>query len=300
MRCPSFAALQPFSFAIGCLCLLLPGARPGATQGDPDGWRTPLPPLKIVGPIHYVGTRGLAVYLISTPAGHIVIDGALPVSGPDIVRSIGALGLKPRDVKLLLTTQAHFDHVGTLGYLKQVTGARVLVMQGDEGIVASGGKTDYLFANEEGSHFPAVTVDEVIHDGHEVALGGTTLKAHRSPGHTPGTTTWTTNVEEAGRTYSVVFLGSTSVNPGTRLVKSPSYPGILEDYRASLRMQASLQPDIFLAAHGVQFDFEAKRARVSREGVKAWVDPDGYRRAIASSKQRFEELVVIEQKQGGK
>jgi metallo-beta-lactamase class B len=210
------------------------------------------------------------------------------------VRSIEALGFAPRDVKVLLITQAHFDHVGTLAHLKTATGARVLVMQGDEGIVASGGKTDYLFGPDAEYHFPKVTVDQVIRDGHEVTLGGVTLKAHRTPGHTPGTTTWTTTIDDGGRSYRVVFAGSTFVNPGTRLVKDPSYVGILEDYRKALRVQESLQPDIFLAAHGTQFDFEGKRSRAGREGVSAWVDPEGFRKGIAASKARLEELVAKE------
>lgn len=263
-------------------------------QDDPDGWREPIEPLKIAGPIHYVGTRGLAVYLVTTPAGHILIDGALPVSGGAIVRSIEALGLKARDVKVLLTTQAHFDHVGTLAHLRKVTGGRVLVMEGDQGIIASGGRTDYLFGPSAEYHFPAVTADEVIRDGHEVTLGGLTLKAHHTPGHTPGTTTWTTTVDDEGRSYRVVFAGSTFVNPGTRLVKAPSYPGILDDYRKALRVLETLQPEIFLAAHGTQFDFEGKRARAAREGARAWVDPEGFRKGVAASRARLEELAAKE------
>lgn len=277
-----------------CASLLtLSGARLPA-QDDPDGWREPTPPLKIVGPIHYVGTRGLAVYLLATPAGHILIDGGTPPSGPTIVAAIEALGFKPRDVKVLLTTQAHFDHVGTLAHLKAATGGRVLIMQGDEGIVAAGGKTDYLFGPSPAYHFPPVAVDEVIRDGQEIGLGGVTLTAHRTPGHTPGTTTYTTTVEEGGRSYRVVFAGSTYVNPGTRLVKAPSYPGIVEDYRTAFRVLEQLQPEIFLAAHGVQFDFEGKRARAKTEGVRAWVDPEGFRKGVAASKARFEELVAAE------
>jgi metallo-beta-lactamase class B len=263
-------------------------------QDDPDGWREAIAPMKIVGPIHYVGTRGLAVYLVTTPAGHVLIDGGLPVSGPAIVRSIEMLGVKPRDVKVLLITQAHFDHVGTLAHLKTSTGGRVVVMRGDESLIASGGTTDYLFGGSPAYHFPPVAADEVIRDGHEISLGGVTLKAHHTPGHTPGTTTWTTTVEDGGRAYRVVVAGSTSVNPGTRLVRDPSYPRILEDYRTALRVQESLRPDIFLAAHGTQFEFEAKRARAAREGVTAWVDPDGYRKAIAASRDRLEALVAKE------
>jgi metallo-beta-lactamase class B len=276
-----------------CVCLVV-ACGVGRAQDDPDGWKRPTPPVKIVGPIHYVGTYGLAVYLIATPEGHIVIDGGVPGSGPDIVRSIEALGFKPTDVKILLTTQAHFDHVGTLAHLKQVTGARVVVMKGDEGLIASGGTSDYLFGPQTDFHFPAVRADEVITDGHVVTLGGVSLTAHHTPGHTPGTTTWTTTVEEGGRTYRVAFAGSTFVNPGTRLVKNPSYPGIEADYRRSFAMLEALPVDMYLAAHAQAFDFHARRERAKAEGPSAYVDPDALRKGVAASKAAFEKLVAGE------
>jgi metallo-beta-lactamase class B len=266
----------------------------GHAQDDPDGWKTPTPALKLVGPIHYVGTYGLAVYLIATPAGHIVIDGGTPVSGADIVRSIEALGFKPTDVKVLLNTQAHFDHVGTLAHLKQVTGGRVVVMKGDEGLIASGGTSDYVFGPDARFHFPPVEADEVITDGHVVTLGGVSLTARHTPGHTPGTTTWTMTIEEGGRPYRVVFAGSTFVNPGTRLVKRPSYAGIEADYRRSFAMLEALPVDIPLGAHAQAFDLHGKRERAKTEGVRAWVDPEALRKAVTASKAAFEKLVAAE------
>jgi metallo-beta-lactamase class B len=282
-----------FVFAVAAIALR---AFAAPVQDDPDGWREPIAPMKLVGPIHYVGTRGLAAYLIATSAGHILIDGGVPVGGPLIVRSIEALGFAPRDVKVLLTTQAHFDHVGSLAHLKQVTGGRVLVMQGDEGLLRSGGATDYLMGPDARYHFPRVEPDEVIVDGRTFTLGDVALTAIRTPGHTPGTTTYTTTVQDGGRTYRVVFAGSTYVNPGTRLVKNPSYPGILDDYRAALRVLEGLRPEVFLAAHGSQFDFEAKRARAASEGPSVWVDPEGFRKGVEASRARLEELAAAESK----
>ena len=280
------------SLLAGLFVIVASGVAPA--QDDPDGWKKPTPPVKVVGPIHYVGTYGLAVYLIATPAGHIVIDGGTPVSGLDIVRSIEALGFKPTDVKILLNTQAHFDHVGTLAHLKKVTGGRVVVMKGDEGLVASGGKSDYLFGPQAAFHFPAVKADEVIADGQVVTLGGVSLTARHTPGHTPGTTTWTMTVEEGGRPYRVVFAGSTFVNPGTRLVKDPSYPGIEADYRRSFAMLEALPVDIPLGAHAQAFDFHGKQERAKTEGVRAYVDPDALRKAVTASKAAFEKLVAAE------
>lgn len=278
------------------LCFVALHAMTAVAQDDPDGWREPIAPMKLVGPIHYVGTRGLAAYLITTSAGHILIDGGVPVGGPLIVRSIETLGFAPRDVKVLLTTQAHFDHVGSLAHLKQVTGGRVLVMAGDEGLLRSGGATDYLMGPDSRYHFPRVEPDEVIRDGREITLGDVTLRAIRTPGHTPGTTTYTTTVRDGARSYRVVFAGSTSVNPGTRLVVRPSYPGILDDYRRALDVQSKLDPEVFFAAHGVQFDFEAKRARAAAEGPTVWVDSEGFKKAVAASRARLEELVAAESK----
>jgi metallo-beta-lactamase class B len=278
-----------------CLMACLAGLASIRAQSDPDGWREPIAPSPIVGPIHYVGTRGLAVFLIATPEGHILLDGAVPEAAPAIAASIEASGHTLSDVKVLLTTQAHFDHVGSLARLKALTGGRVVVMTGDDALLASGGKTDYLFGNTPAFHYPAVKADRVIRDGDVVTLGGVTLTALRTPGHTPGTTTWTTTVQDGGKPYRVVFAGSTSVNPGTRLVKNPSYPGILDDYRAALKTQEGLTPDIFLAAHGIGFDFEKKRARAVAEGARAYVDPDGYRRMLANSRANIEKLAAAEQ-----
>lgn len=263
-------------------------------QDDPDGWKRPTEPSKIVGPIHYVGTYGLAAYLIETPAGHILIDGALPQSGAAIVASIEAAGFKPRDVKFLVTTQAHFDHVGTLAHLRAQTGARVLAMRGDERLLTSGGKGDYLFGTQPAFHFPAVQVDQVIEDGHAITLGGVALTAHRTPGHTPGTTTWTTTVRDGGRSYRVAFVGSTFVNPGTRLVKNPSYPGIEADYRQAFATLDTLPVDIPLGAHAQTFDFHGRRARATTQGAAAFVDRDALRTSVAASKAAFEKLVAAE------
>lgn len=282
-----------FAPALGLLALL---AIASPAHDDPDGWREPIAPTKLIGPIHYVGTRGLAAYLIATPAGHILIDGGVPVGGPLIVKSIEALGFAPHDVEILLTTQAHFDHVGSLAHLKAATGARVVVMQGDEGLLRLGGATDYLMGSDARYHFPPVEPDEVIQDGREITLGLVTLKALRTPGHTPGTTTYTTTVRDGARSYRVIFAGSTFVNPGTRLITRPSYRGILDDYRRALDVQARLDPEVFFAAHGVQFDFEGKRARAAAEGPKVWVDPEGYRKAVVTSRVRLEELVAAESK----
>lgn len=277
-------------------------ANVGAVQQDsgapvPTGreaWYEATEPLRIVGPIHYVGTRELGVYLITTPAGHILLDGAMPGSAPLIEASIRKLGYRLEDIRILLISQAHADHVGTLAHFKKVTGASLAVMRADATLVESGGRTDYLFASEPSFHFEPVTVDRVIEDSDTVALGGVQLRARLTPGHTPGTTTWITTVDDGDRSYHVVFPGSTSVNPGTRLVRNPSYPGIADDYRHAFAVLESLQPDIFLAAHASAFDLAGKRARSATEGVAAFVDRGGYRRRVEAGRAAFEAVVTAE------
>jgi metallo-beta-lactamase class B len=269
--------------------------------GVPETFRSffePAEPLKIVGPVHFVGTRDLGVYLIATKAGHVLIDGAMPTSAALIEAGVRKLGFKPEEIRVLLITQGHIDHVGTLAHFKKLSSAKVALMAPDDELVKSGGKTDFLFAADERFRFEPVTVDRVLKDGDVVELGGVRLTARHTPGHTRGTTTWLTTVEDGGKSYRVVFVGSTSVNPGTRLVKDPSYAGIADDYRRSFGLLESLKPDIFLGAHAGVFDMDAKRPRAASEAARAWVDPDGYVRYVAKSKEAFEALVAKERATG--
>jgi metallo-beta-lactamase class B len=255
-------------------------------------WFEPAEPLRIAGPIHYVGTRDLAAYLITTPQGHILLDGAMPPSAGLIDASIRKLGFKPEDIRILLTTQAHVDHVGTLAHFKKISGASVQAMAAEVDLLGSGGKLDYVFANTPSFQFAPVTVDRALKDGDTVTLGGITMTARHTPGHTRGCTTYLMSVEDGGRSYAVVFPGSLAVNPGTRLVKDPSYPGIADDYRRSIRLLEALRPDIFLAAHASAFNLDAKRARAAQEGARAFVDPDGYRRWLENARTTFEGLIA--------
>jgi metallo-beta-lactamase class B len=257
-------------------------------------WIEPATPFRIVGPIYYVGTRGLAAYLITTPAGHILLDGALPMSAPDIEASIWSLGFNPEDIRLLLITNAHPDRAGTLAHFKRLSQATVAVMTGDVEVLASGGRKDFQYARETALHFPAVTTDRVLADRESLMVGGIRMTARLGAGLTRGATTWITTVEEGGRSYDVVFPCCTGVNPGYRLVIDPSYPGIADDYRRTFRMLESLEPDIWLGTHTQFFGFEQKRALTDGQASWAWVDPDGYRRFLAAEKANFEELVESE------
>jgi metallo-beta-lactamase class B len=250
--------------------------------------------VRIVGPIYFVGTRGLGVYLITTPEGHILINSGMPPSGPMIEASIRKLGFKPRDVKLLLANHAHVDHVGGHAYLKKLTGARVTMIEQEAPLLESGGKTDFHYAHDPGFAFEPVKVDQVLHDGDTIKLGAVAIAALLTPGHTKGSTTFTTTVTDADKTYAVVFANGASVNPGYRLARDPSYPGIADDYRRTLHTFETLKPDVWLLPHNQPYDFDRKRARAAKDGVRAWVDPEGYRKWAASQRTGFETALTRE------
>ena len=274
-----------------CAALAMPVA---ASAQDTQAWRRPFEPFRIIGNIHYVGTEELGAFLITTPEGHILLDGGLPESAVMIQQSIRALGFAVEDVKYLLNSQAHFDHVGSLAGLEAASGAQVLVMAGDEQVVAHGGRGDYLFGDRE--MFPPVAVDRVLRDGDLVSLGGTTLTAHHTPGHTRGSTTWTVTVTEGGRDYRVVFPASTTVNPGTRLLGAPSYTGIRQDFERTFAVLERLEPDVFLAAHASFFGLAGKRARQKAgAAVNPFIDPDGYRQLTARKKRDFEAVLKAQE-----
>ena len=277
------------------LACTLAAAPLAAQTFDTAAWNKPTDSFRVIGQVHYVGTSELAAFLITTPAGHILIDGGIPESAPLIERAIRGLGKKPEDIRVLLTTQAHFDHVGTLAHFKRLSGGRVEVMEGDVSVVESGGRTDYLFGDKNPrTQFESVKVDRTLKDGDAISLGGVELKARRTPGHTQGSTTFLTTVEDGGKRYSVVFAASTSINPGTRLVDRPSYPGIAADFTRSLQFLESLTPDVFLGAHAGFFQMEEKRARLGGPGPNPFVDPQGYRKHLAEKRKAFEEQLARE------
>ena len=255
-------------------------------QNDPS-WTEPFPPFRIVGNLYYVGTKGLANYLITTPQGHILINSDLEANVPMIQASVEKLGFKFSDVKILLISHAHWDHNAGSAAIKRITGARHMVMEGDVSVVESGGKSDFHYGSTPGSLYPATKVDRVLHDGDEVKLGGAELVAHLTPGHTKGCTTWTMKVTEGERTYNVVIIGSPNVNDGYRLVGKTSYPQIAEDYERTFRVLKSLPCDYFLGAHGNYFDMEAKYARLRAVGSTVFIDPDGYKKYVADREQAF-------------
>jgi len=258
-----------------------------ATAQDPPDWLEPFPPFRIAENLYYVGSKGLANYLITTPQGHILINSDLEANVPLIRSSVEKLGFKFTDIKILLISHAHWDHNAGSALIKKLTGARYMVMDADVSVVESGGKSDFQYGNTPGNLYPATKVDRVLHNGDEVKLGKAVLVAHLTPGHTKGCTTWTMKVTEGGKTYNVVIIGSPNVNPGYKLIDNTVYPKIAQDYETTFRVLGSLPVDYFLGAHGSYFDMETKYARLQKGDPSPFIDPEGYRKYVAQREEAF-------------
>jgi len=284
------------------LLLVLCGmAAPAGLQADehPD-WTAPIAPFRIADNLYYVGSRDLASYLIVTPAGDILINSSLESSPALIRRSVEQLGFHFSDIHILLISHAHFDHDAGSAEIERMTGAQYMVMDSDVPVVESGGAKDFFYLNDA---YPPAKVDRVLHDGDKVHLGGSVLVAHKTPGHTRGCTTWTMRTTQQGKPVNVVIVGSWNVNPGYRLVSRPgrpaSYPVIADDYRKTFAVLKGLPCDIFLGAHGQYFDMLAKLERANAgAGQKVWIDPEGYRKAVAEKEREFEAELLRQERTG--
>jgi metallo-beta-lactamase class B len=259
----------------------------GKLYAQTNDWTEPFPPFKIAGNLYYVGSKGLASYLITTPQGHILINSDLEESVPLLRASVEKLGFKFSDIKILLISHAHWDHNAGSAIIKRLTGAKYLVMDADVPAVESGGKSDFHYASDSSTHYAPTKVDQVLHDGEEVKLGGAVLVARLTPGHTKGCTTWTMKVQDNGKSYNVVIVGSPNVNPGYKLVNNAAYPGIAADYERTFRVLKELPCDIFLGAHGSYFGLEAKYAQRKKDSPAAFIDPEGYAKYVANREQAF-------------
>ena len=229
---------------------------------DNPEWTTPIAPFQITDHLYYVGSRDLASYLVVTPAGDILINSSLESSPALIRKSVEQLGFRFSDIRILLISHAHWDHDAGSAALVRMTHAKYMVMGADVPVVESGGAKDFFYPHDL---YPPAHVGRTLHDGDRVELGGVTLVAHKTPGHTRGCTTWTLRTPDEGKLVNVVIVGSWNVNPGFRLVnrhgKPASYPGIAGDYRKTFAVLKSLPCDVFLGAHGGYFDMLAKLDR---------------------------------------
>jgi metallo-beta-lactamase class B len=266
------------------VCLSFPSAL--FAQQNPD-WTAPFPPHKIIANVYYVGSKDLAAFLITTPQGHILINSNLESSVPMIKQNVESLGFHFSDIKILLISHAHFDHCAGSGLIKQLTGAKYMVMEGDVALVEDGGRSDFQYGKSHSALFKPAKVDRTLHDGDQVRLGNVVLTAHLTAGHTKGCTTWTLQVQEDDKVYNVVIIGSPNVNPGYKLIHNSAYPQIAQDYEHTFQVLKALPCDIFLGAHGGYYDMTAKFARLGKSGSNPFVDPPGYKSYVADREQAF-------------
>jgi metallo-beta-lactamase class B len=247
-------------------------------------WNKPFQPFHVIGNIYYVGMAGVSAFLIVTPKGDILTDGGLPESAPFIEQHIRALGFKLGDVKILLNSHAHFDHSGGLAKLKADTGAVLYASRQDTPFLESGHIT---FGPSSKLDTIPVHVDHMVADGDTVSLGGVTLTAHLTPGHTKGCTSWTMPLKDGGVTRTVMFFCSITV-AGNPLVGNSAYPNIADDYKQSFARLDKMQADIFLAPHGEQFGLDAKLARLKAGGPNPFIDPGELHRRLAKLKADYD------------
>jgi acetyl esterase/lipase len=267
-----------------------------AVGQGPSDWYEPFPAHKVIGNVYYVGSKDLATYLITTPEGHILINSGLEHTVPLIDEAVKSLGFKLSDVKILLASHAHSDHVAGLALLQKLTGAKVYVMRGDDRVIASGGKGQYLYTN---SRWEPCKVDRVLEDGNVVKLGGVTLVARRTPGHTRGCTTWTWRVEDGGKKYDVVVIGSPNVNPGYQLVNNKDYPDIAADFARTFDVLKSLPCDVFLGAHGSYYGMVEQYELLKKGKTDAFVNPQGYKEYVAAKERAFRKTLAEQEDRAG-
>jgi metallo-beta-lactamase class B len=279
------------------IATLLLSAIPATSQEDDESrraWNRPVKPFRVVGNIYYVGVAGVTSFLITTPGGHILLDGGFVETAPLIQDSINQLGFKLEDVKVLLNSHAHFDHAGGLARLKELTGARLMISEGDAELISQGGKGDFFWGDK--GPFPAAKVDRVLRDKDTVELGGVKMIARITPGHTKGNTTWTMKVQEDGKELDVVFAGSTTV-PGYKLLNNSLYPNIVEDYARSFALLKSLKCDVLLGPHGGFFDMDKKRLRQEKgEKLNPFIDPQALKRFINWTEKAYQEQLEKERR----
>jgi metallo-beta-lactamase class B len=236
----------------------------------------PFPAHKVIGNVYFVGTADLGSYLITTPEGHILVNTDYESTVPQIRASVAKLGFQFTDIRIVLGSHAHGDHMEGDAMVKELSAARVMAMEQDVPALkrmTPGGKPH--------------PIDRVLHDGEDVKLGGTTLTAHLTPGHTKGCTTWSMKTTEAGKTYDVVIVCSVGWNPGYVLVDNKDYPQISDDYVRSFAVLRKLPCDIFLAAHSGFYDLAEKYPKLGKEGPNPFFDHAGYLAYIDEKERSF-------------
>ena len=259
--------------AVGLICgtSLVVSAQRGQTD-----WNKPFPPHKVIGNVYFVGSEQLASFLITTPEGHILINSGFETTVPVIRAAVEKLGFRFTDIKILLGSHAHGDHMEGDALIKELTGATVMAMEQDVPALRNmrpGNKVH--------------PIDRTLKDRDEVKLGGTTLIAYLTAGHTKGCTTWALKAQEGGRFHDVVIVGSVGVNAGVALVNNKDYPQIADDYMRSFKVLRGLTSDVFLGPHGSFYRLTDKYAQLEKGGANPFIDPQGLKNHLDAQEKSF-------------
>ena len=287
-------SIRAFAFAAAITAAL---AAPAPAQQNAE-WTRPFPAFKLVGNVYWVGTYDLSTYLITSSGGHFLINTGFPETVPQIKAGVEKLGFKMSDVKVLLATHAHGDHVAGLAELKRLTKARMVMSEADAPLLEDGGASDFRWGDDLASRFEKVTVDQRLKDGDTVTLGNVTVTAHHHPGHTKGATSFSLTVRENGRDYRVAIANMGSINPGVTVNGMPKYPTIGQDYAKTFAAQKALPVDVFLASHAAQFRMHEKYKPGDAYDPNRFVDPAGYRTAVERAEKNYLDQLAKERSGG--
>jgi metallo-beta-lactamase class B len=260
---------------------------------DPPEWRQPFAAHRVIGNIYYVGTYDLASFLIVTPAGNVLVNGGLADSVPLMQKSVADLGFQWKDIRWMLTTQAHYDHVAAFAEIQRTTGAKVMATAADAVLLEDGGKSDFHFTAPE-YHYAPVKVASRLDDGQTLKFGGTEITVRLHPGHTKGASSYEIPVTEGGRTYRVLIANIGTINPGVKLLGEKKYPGIAEDYARTFEKQKALKCDIFLSSHAGQYGLHRKYTPGAPYDPARFVDSVGYQQAVAAAEAAYRKQLAEE------
>lgn len=253
----------------------------------PANWTEPYEAHRVIGNLYAVGGAGLSAYLVTSEEGHVLINTGLTDSTPWMRKNIASLGFDIKDVKVLLTTQAHFDHTAALAEIKQLTGAKMLATPDDARVLADGGRSDAHFGQCLDLRFEPIPVDGELAHGQVISLGTTRLKTHHHPGHTEGSSSYSMTVTENGRDYFVLIANMASINDGKKLLNEPTYSGVADDFALTFSRQMALPVDVWVASHGGQYDLVSKHKPGQAYSPEAFVDPIGFQKEVARLEQLY-------------
>lgn len=257
-------------------------------QNNSTDWSKPYEPFRIAGNLYYVGTYDLASYLVVTEKGNILINTGLASSRQQIKKNIERLGFKYRDIKILLTNQAHYDHLGAMAAIKKETGAQFWVDTGDTAEVRSGGATDYELSFA-GVSFAPIMPDKILKNGDSIQLGNTTLTMLHHPGHTKGSCSYMLDVKDDNRSWRILIANIPTIIISRKFAEVTDYPTIKEDVSYSLNTMKELQFDIWVAAHASQFGLHKKRKPGDPYNPQAFADRKGYDQALENVWKLYKE-----------